>query len=145
MAFRIFVLWSQLALTFADYELNRNFEQGLGHGQFILHNNSYLAVLKLSSENTSDPRECVFACVVSPLCLSYNVASTADNNGKFLCEILGTDKYRNPSQFIRKTNSKHYSISVSDHSKTEKRIWQTFLVIAYGFRSRPHVAFFNRI
>ena len=84
----IFVL--NLVTVLAVIGLKRDSQQGMGYGQFILHDNSYLDVPKLRSENITDLQDCAISCVVLPKCLSYNVASTS-TNGKYLCEILDTD------------------------------------------------------
>ena len=47
-------------------------------------------------------------------CFSYNMASFPDVNGKFLCELLSSDKYNNSDKFITSKEFHHFHIPVSE-------------------------------
>lgn len=56
--------------------------------------------------------ECNFLCVDSPSCVSLNIALSPNENGKFRCELLSTDMFRNPDKLTVSQQFHHYSIKV---------------------------------
>ena len=79
---------------------------------FKAHKSSYLNVTKLSTEYVVSRRECWFACVKAPSCFSLNVAARLNFSGKLLCELLPSDKNKNPHKFVGSEFFHHFSIWV---------------------------------
>ena len=67
-----------------------------------------------SSTVVSNYRECALNCVNTVPCSSFNVASSPDSNGKFVCELLNKDKCSSPNDLVSSQNYHHFSIKVRD-------------------------------
>ena len=75
---------------------------------------SFLNITSLSSDLVDDNIECGFSCLEIPSCFSYNVAAFPYINGKFLCELLPSDKFNNSDNFTGSPIFHHFSIAVSE-------------------------------
>ena len=87
------------------------------HGTFKLHQFSreefhYLNVTRVGIFTYYDLLDCIFECVRNTLCLSINVATFEGADGKLLCELLSSDKYRNAENFKENISWHHFSIMV---------------------------------
>ena len=103
-----------------DHGLKRSsFQQGLSYANFVAHKFQHLqgSLLDSSCEVVQD-EECAFACVDNAPCVSFNVALSPDENGKFRCELLSEDKFRSPDKLTDSQQFHHYSIKVSDNLKS---------------------------
>lgn len=84
----------------------------VSYGNFAVDKFHRLEVSLGSSSIVRTYRECAISCVNTPPCNSFNVASSADLGGNFLCELLNEDKYRRPEQLVNSQQFHHYSIKV---------------------------------
>ena len=75
---------------------------------------SYLNITSIGRNLIQKEGECAFACLNIASCFSYNMASFPDVNGKFLCELLSSDKYNNSDKFITSKEFHHFHIPVSE-------------------------------
>ncbi|XP_022780450.1 uncharacterized protein LOC111321749 [Stylophora pistillata] len=75
----------------------------------------YLDVSKIGTNRVDDSFECIFKCLSHPACLSVNLASSKgfDHDGKFWCELLPSDKYRNFTKYSENKSSHHFVIKTS--------------------------------
>ena len=74
---------------------------------------SYLNIIRIGSELVQDGSECGFACLKITSCFSHNLAAFPDKWGKLLCELLPSDKHREPNDLIRSPIFHHFSKTVS--------------------------------
>lgn len=72
----------------------------------------YLDVPKVGTITAFDDFDCTFRCLNNPLCFSVNLAASKEPSGKFWCELLSSDKYRNAEDFIKSKSWHHFSITV---------------------------------
>ena len=71
----------------------------------------------------SDLLDCIVECLKNALCLSINMAAFKGAEGKLWCELLSSDKYRDPRNYKENISSHHFSILVIAFSKCFFRIW----------------------
>ena len=57
--------------------------------------------------------DCSFACLENMLCISFNVAASPDDKGKFRCELLPSTSSNNPANLTADPHSHLYQIKVS--------------------------------
>lgn len=81
---------------------------------FMINEFSYLNITSIGRNLIQKEGECAFACLNIASCFSYNMASFPDVNGKFLCELLSSDKYNNSDKFITSKEFHHFHIPVSE-------------------------------
>lgn len=68
---------------------------------------------QLASLKVSRPGECTLACVNNQECYSVNFASgSLDQNAKYSCELLKTDKFTPSWRLIESQEFDHYYIKV---------------------------------
>ena len=84
----------------------------VSYGNFVADTFHRLQVSVASSTVVSSYRECVLSCVSTPPCSSFNVATSPNSDGRFLCELLNEDKYRSFHLLISSQKYHHYSIKV---------------------------------
>ena len=103
-----------------DHGLKRSsFQHGVSYANFVAHKFQHLQGSLLSSScEVIRARECSFACVTNAPCVSFNVALSPNENGKFRCELLSEDKYRSPNKLSDSQQFHHYSIKVTDNMKS---------------------------
>ena len=103
-----------------DHGLKRYSSQhGLSYANFVVYKFQHLqgSLLDSSCEVAQD-EECGFACVSNAPCVSFNVASSPNENGKLRCELLSADKFRSPGKLTDSQQFHHYSIKVTDKLKS---------------------------
>jgi len=84
----------------------------------VAHKFQYLQGSLLdSSREVVQSNECALVCVDSPSCVSFNIALSPNENGKFGCELLSGDMFRSPSKLTVSQQFYHYSIKVSSLKK----------------------------
>ena len=95
-----------------------NHLQGISHANFVAHKFQHLqgSLLDASCEVVQDD-ECAFACVDNAPCVSFNIALSPNENGKFRCELLSEDKFRSPDKLTDSQQFHHYSLKVSGNLK----------------------------
>ena len=82
--------------------------------------------VSLSERNTSwnihfaRPVDCTFQCLKNVLCLSINMAAFKGADGKLLCELLSSDKYRNLANYQENMSSLHLFIQVGTYLSNTK-------------------------
>ena len=91
---------------------------GLLYVNFVVHEFQHLqgSLLDSSCEVAQD-EECSFACVDNAPCVSFNVALSPNEHGKFRCELLSEGKFRSPEKLTNSQQFHHYSIKVTDKMK----------------------------
>ena len=52
--------------------------------------------------------DCIFECLSSPSCLSFNLAASKGENGKLWCDLLSSDRYRNLREYNENMTSHHF-------------------------------------
>ena len=98
-----------------DHGLKRSrFQHGVSYANFVVHKFQRLqgSLLDSSCEVVQDD-ECAFVCVDNAPCISFNVALSPNQNGKFRCELLSEDKFRSPDKLNDSQQFHHYSLQVS--------------------------------
>lgn len=98
--------------------LQRHSEHGLAYANFVLHKFRYLNITPLISASVKDIQQCGRFCVAHFSCFSINFAAFFTEEGRILCEVLPSDKYKNSDNFLNSEAFHHLSIKVS------KNKWQ---------------------
>ena len=73
---------------------------------------SFLNITALVKRVVEDSLSCAFSCLDNLACFSFNFAAFPDEAGKFVCEILSSDKYNNSENFLPSKSLHHFSIVV---------------------------------
>ena len=89
--------------------LHRSPTGDLSFGNFKRNPFHYLWEKNITWSMVIDQLDCTFLCVGKPKCHSINVAAHPDSNGRYLCELLATDKYRATEKFHANATFHHYS------------------------------------
>ena len=115
---------SAILLSYISHSLNLFFfsEKAFSEGSmgdflyvnFMINEFSLLNITSIGRNLTQEEDDCAFACLKIPSCFSYNMATFPDVNGKFLCELLPSDKYNNSDKFITSKEFHHFHIPVSE-------------------------------
>ena len=72
----------------------------------------FLNITALVKRVVEDSLSCAFSCLDKLACFSFNFAAFPDKAGKFVCEILSSDKYSNSENFLPSKVLHHFSIVV---------------------------------
>ena len=109
-----YVIHSEIANSVSAKYLKRDFQNGLFFANFITEKSRYLNVSSIGGASTAVKRagECNQACLHTPLCFSFNLASSPNADGKLLCELLPTDKFNSSDKLQVSEHFNHYSIKV---------------------------------
>jgi len=101
----------------SDPSLKRSrFQQGVSYLNFVVQKFQHLQGSLLDSScEVAQEDECAFTCVDNAHCVSFNIALSPNENGKFPCELLSEDMFRSPEKMIVSQQFHHYSIKVSDN------------------------------
>ena len=115
---------SAILLSYISHSLNLLFfsEKAFSEGSmgdflyvnFMINEFSRLNITSIGRNLIQEEDDCAFACLNIPSCFSYNMATFPDVNGKFLCELLPSDKYNNSDKFITSKEFHHFHIPVSE-------------------------------
>lgn len=105
---------------------------------FTKLNASVLTKLQVSSLG-----ECTFECINSPECFSVNFGNQA-KEGKYICELMNTDRFTQPGKFSISQDFHHYNIKVGQKGnwKELKRSCDLaflllFISMSYAFILHP--------
>lgn len=81
---------------------------------------------QLASLKVSRPGECTFECVNNHECYSVNFASgPLDQNAKYSCELLKTDKFTPSWRLVESQQFDHYYIKVCYFLRHTVKLWET--------------------
>ena len=115
---------SAILLSYISHSLNLFFfsEKAFSEGSmgdflyvnFMINEFSRLNITSIGRNLIQEEDDCAFACLKIPSRFSYNMATFPDVNGKFLCELLPSDKYNNSDKFITSKEFHHFHIPVSE-------------------------------
>ncbi|KAL9965638.1 hypothetical protein ACROYT_G029468 [Oculina patagonica] len=71
----------------------------------------------VESRAVSGEQDCIVACTESSQCRSLNFKPVPDENGKFICHLLDTDKFNSSELFHASVDFHHYSFAAPcDHN-----------------------------
>lgn len=59
-----------------------------------------------------DEEECIAACTEDVKCRSVNFKTIPDESGKYICQLLDTDKFTSFNEFNESLDFHHYSFTV---------------------------------
>ncbi|XP_067048970.1 uncharacterized protein [Acropora muricata] len=77
----------------------------------VFHNRSLNTFFLLANIRAAGDIECALVCLRIKVCLSFNFAIVPDAN-QYTCQILATDKYRDPHRFALSDQFHHYAMPV---------------------------------
>ena len=80
----------------------------------------------IESRTVYGEQDCISACTESSQCRSLNFRTVPGANGKFLCQLLDTDKFNLSESFNASLDFHHHSFTVSRHMT--KSLALSFLV-----------------
>ena len=89
----------------SDQNIQLRFEPHIFH---------YLNITPLETTVGEDTFDCSFACIRNNVCISFNLAVSADEKGKLWCELLPSSIYNNTAKLDSYGQSHHYSLQVGD-------------------------------
>ncbi|XP_078351944.1 uncharacterized protein LOC144636605 [Oculina patagonica] len=87
-----------------------SFGQSFKQRQFSKDEFHFLNVSTVGTVSVYDVFDCTFECLSNPLCFSVNLAASKGADGKFWCELLSSDKYRNFTEYKENKTSHHFAI-----------------------------------
>ena len=97
--------------AFAGAQNFKREDKGVSFAKFVKASSVKLDVIKLASQKVSKLGECTFECINNKECYSVNFGGILD--GKYSCELLGTDRFRESSQLVASEEFDHYYIKVN--------------------------------
>ena len=99
----------------AEKGITRGATNGVpSYGKFKADKFSYLNITSIGEDLVERNTFFAFACLETHSCFSFNLAAFPDINGKFLCELLQSDKYSNSDKLVPIKFFHHYSIAVCE-------------------------------
>ena len=99
--------------AFAGAQNFKRDDKGVSFASFVKASSVKLNVTTLTSLKVSELEECAFECIDNKECYSVNFGGTL--GGKYSCELLGTDRFRESSKLVDSEEFDHYYIKVSRH------------------------------
>ena len=87
-----------------------------GFAYFTEEKFSFLNITAVVKRFVEKSLSCAFSCLKNLACFSFNFAAFPDKAGKFTCEILSTDKYKNSENFHPSKTFHHFTIVVRNLS-----------------------------
>ena len=88
------------------------FLQSIRQHVFVAEEFHHLNVPRFETVGVWDIFDCTFECLRNPLCFSVNLAASKAADGKLWCELLSSDKYRDPAEYKGNISAHHYYIEV---------------------------------
>ena len=120
----------------------------LSYAKFVRNPFKKLVASSLSTLKVSSLGECTLKCVNHQECLSVNFGN--QNQGKHTCELIDTDRFKQPEIFTASQDFHHYSIKVRCvdnrskirgiyflHIKKLRRTWAISPNRKFFFNTRP--------
>lgn len=111
-------VWPLLLSSFTT-ECNSSFHSHKRQEIFLKEDNHSLDVSVVATQIARDIFECIFKCLRNPFCLSLNVAAFKDATGQLRCDLLSSDKHRNPDDFKSNDSSHYLFIKVGENLSEE--------------------------
>ena len=91
-----------------------DFDSGtFAYGNPVAFHGQMLSSAPIDFKEVVDDTECFQACVEDSRCRSTNLKLVEEQSGKFLCQLLDTDKFTSPEAFNGSSDFHHYSFTVS--------------------------------
>ena len=101
-------------LASTNYKGYFDFDGGtFAYGNAVAFYGQMLNSTPIDSKEIVDDTECFRACVKDSRCRSTNLKLVEEQSGKFLCQLLDTDKFTSPEVFNGSSDFHHYSFTVS--------------------------------
>ncbi|XP_068682601.1 uncharacterized protein [Montipora foliosa] len=90
--------------------LNTWYHPDVRQAVFIKDDSHYLNASRVGTHTVADDFGCSFECLSHLSCLSFNLAASRGADGKLWCELLSSDRYRDPDEFRANATSHHFSV-----------------------------------
>ena len=112
---------------FTDYKSSLDVSDGiLSFANLFSFPNHLLNATPFESLFLDGEQDCLQACTENPRCRSLNFKEGPRLHGKFLCELLDTDKFKSLKLFVPSLDFHHFSATVSIFKNwTVTRIWHS--------------------
>ena len=108
------LLFRRSVLASTNYKGYFDFDGGtFAYGNAVAFHGQMLNSTPIDSKEVVDDTECFRACVKDSRCRSTNLKVVEEQSGKFLCQLLDTDKFTSPEVFNGSSDFHHYSFTVS--------------------------------
>ncbi|XP_068682489.1 uncharacterized protein [Montipora foliosa] len=107
-----FVLFSVIREGTRAVGLNTWYHPHVPQDVFVRDDSHYLNVSRVGTHTVADVFDCTFECLSHPSCLSFNLAASRGADGKLWCELLSSDRYRDPDEFRINATSHHFSVQI---------------------------------
>ena len=108
------LLFRGSVLASTNYKGYFDFDGGtFAYGNAVAFHGQMLNSTPVDSKEVVDDTECFRACVKDSRCRSTNLKFVEEQSGKFLCQLLDTDKFTSPEVFNGSSDFHHYSFTVS--------------------------------
>ena len=92
--------------------LNSWYHPDVRQAVFMKDDSHYLNVSRVGTHTVADDFGCSLECLSHLSCLSFNLAASRGADGKLWCELLSSDRYRDPDEFRANATSHHFSVQV---------------------------------
>ena len=99
---------------------------------FVQEEFHYLKVPRAGTYTVYDEFECIHKCLETPSCLSLNVAASKAGNEKLWCELLTSDKNRNPKKYRWSRNSNHLYIEVRQEGSGAEAFLNSYIKVNFN-------------
>ncbi|XP_066021817.1 uncharacterized protein [Pocillopora verrucosa] len=107
----LFIIWLNLLLEPAASQGGHDIyrpPQTVRQHVFVREEFRYLNVPRIGFYTVDDSIDCAFNCLSHTSCFSVNLAASRGMDGKFWCELLSSDKYRNSTELLGNKSSHHF-------------------------------------
>ena len=97
-----------------DYKSSVDVSNGvISYANLFSFRNYQLNATPSESLFVDGEQECLQACTENPGCRSLNFKKVPQQNGKFLCKLLDTNKFKSLELFMASLDFHHFSLTVS--------------------------------
>ena len=106
------IINSKICMLSRGTGLNTWYHPHVPQDVFVRDDSHYLNVSRVGTHMVADVFDCTFECLSHPSCLSFNMAASRGADDKLWCELLSSDRYRDPEEFRVNATSHHFSVQV---------------------------------
>ena len=106
----LFIIQTSFNSSRVNCQVYKRTNTGVSFAQFVGNPFTRLNVSLLESLQVSSLGECTFECINHHNCFSVNFGNQA--HGKHTCELINTDKFNQPGNFVISQEFYHYNIKV---------------------------------
>ena len=99
----------------------------------------YLNAARVGSSTAYDEFDCTLRCLRNPNCLSVNLASFKDANGKLWCELLSSNSHGNSPDYRENKTSHHLFLLVGSVLFPVCLIYHTSILLGYISKIIIHI------